>query len=46
LHFPSIDALKAAATSTGGQEEGAYAISISTGGTPIILIAEEETITF
>jgi len=46
LHFPSVEALKAAATSAGGQEAVAHAISISTGGTPIILIAEEETITF
>jgi uncharacterized protein (TIGR02118 family) len=44
LHFPSLDALKEAATSEGGQEAVAHAISISTGGTPIILIAEEENV--
>ncbi|HSB09629.1 MAG TPA: EthD family reductase [Blastocatellia bacterium] len=46
LHFPSIDALKQSAGSPGGQEAVAHAISISSGGTPIFLIAEQETITF
>jgi uncharacterized protein (TIGR02118 family) len=46
LHFPSIEALKASAGSAGAQEAVAHAISISSGGTPIFLIAEEETTTF
>jgi uncharacterized protein (TIGR02118 family) len=44
LYFPSMEALKEAAVSAGGQEAVAHAISISTGGSPIILIAEEESI--
>lgn len=46
LHFPSTDALKQAASSSGAQEAVAHAVSISTGGSPIFLIAEEETTTF
>jgi uncharacterized protein (TIGR02118 family) len=46
LYFPSIEALKEAASSAGGQEAVAHAISISTGGAPIILIAEEESVDF
>jgi hypothetical protein len=46
IHFPSMEALQTCAASAGGQETLAHAKSISTGGTPIILIAEEETFTF
>jgi uncharacterized protein (TIGR02118 family) len=46
LHFPSIDALKEALSSAGGQEAARHAISISSGGMPIFLVAEEEAITF
>jgi uncharacterized protein (TIGR02118 family) len=46
LHFPSIEALKESAGSAGAQEAVAHAISISSGGRPIFLVAEEETITF
>lgn len=46
VHFPSMDALQACAASVGGQETLAHAVSISTGGTPIFLVAEEETFTF
>jgi len=46
LHFPSMDALKESASSAGAQEAVAHAISISSGGRPIFLIAEEETMTF
>ncbi len=46
LHFPSIEALKESAASAGAQEAVAHAISISSGGRPIFLIAEEETMTF
>jgi uncharacterized protein (TIGR02118 family) len=46
LYFQSMEALKEAAVSAGGQEAVAHAISISTGGSPIILVAEEETISF
>src|SRR5262245_23170924 len=43
LHFPSLDALKESAGSPGAQEAVAHALKISTGGKPIVLIAEEET---
>jgi uncharacterized protein (TIGR02118 family) len=46
LHFPSMDLLKEALTSPGGQEAAGHAISISSGGIPVFLIAEEETIEF
>jgi uncharacterized protein (TIGR02118 family) len=46
LHFPSMDALQAAVASPSAQEVVGHAISISTGGAPIVLVAEEETRTF
>ena len=41
IHFPSMEALQSCASSPGGQETVAHANHISTGGPPIILIAEE-----
>ena len=46
LHFPSLDLLKACAASEGAQKAVAHAVSISTGGAPLFLIAEEETRNF
>jgi uncharacterized protein (TIGR02118 family) len=46
LHFPSMEALKAAAASASAQRAVAHAVSISSGGPPIFLIAEEETRSF
>ncbi len=46
VHFPSKEALEACAASEGGKETIAHAIGISSGGAPVILIAEEETLTF
>ena len=46
LHFPSLDVLKACAASEDGQKAVAHAVSISTGGSPLFLIAEEETRSF
>jgi uncharacterized protein (TIGR02118 family) len=46
LHFPSLEALKAAAASPGAQKTVAHAVSISTGRKPIVLVAEEDTRTF
>jgi uncharacterized protein (TIGR02118 family) len=46
LHFASLEALQAAAGSVSGQKVVAHAVSISSGGKPTILIAEEETNTF
>ncbi len=46
IHFPSMQALQACAASEGGKQTIANAISISSGGPPVFLIAEEETFTF
>ena len=46
VHFPSQSALEARAATLGAQETLAHAAKISTGGTPLILIAEGETFTF
>ncbi len=46
IHFPSMESLQACAASKGAQETLAHAAKISTGGAPIILIAEEETFNF
>lgn len=46
LHFPSMEALQAAAASASAQKVVAHAISISSGGKPVFLVAEEETKTF
>ena len=46
VYFPSMQALEACAASEGGKETLANAVKISTGGTPIFLVAEEETFTF
>ena len=46
LYFPSMQALQDSMASPGTQEAAAHAAAISTGGPPIILIAEQETTTF
>jgi len=46
VYFPSLQALEACAASEGGKEALAHAVKISSGGTPIFLVAEEETFTF
>lgn len=46
LHFPSLAALQKAAGSSGAQQAVAHAISISSGGTPLFLVTEEETTSF
>jgi uncharacterized protein (TIGR02118 family) len=46
VHFPSMEALEACAASEGGKETLAHAASISSGGAPIFLVAEEETFAF
>jgi len=46
VHFPSIEALEACAASESGKETLANAVKISTGGTPIFLVTEEETFAF
>jgi uncharacterized protein (TIGR02118 family) len=46
IHFPSMEALQSCAASEGANEALAHATAISSGGAPIVLIAEEETFTF
>ena len=46
LHFPSMSVLEAAASSKGAEEAVKHATSISSGGAPVFLIAEEEVTTF
>lgn len=46
LHFPSMQALQEMAGSASAQKVVAHAISISSGGKPVFLVAEEETRTF
>jgi uncharacterized protein (TIGR02118 family) len=46
IHFPSLEALQACASSAGGKETLAHATKISTGGPPVLLIAEEQVFTF
>ena len=42
LYFDSIEALQAAMASPGGQATVAHAMEISTGGPPVVLIAEDD----
>jgi uncharacterized protein (TIGR02118 family) len=46
LYFPSLEALQQSVASAGTQEAVAHAFAISTGGPPIVLVAEQETKTF
>lgn len=46
LHFPSMQALQAAGASSSAQQVVAHAVSISNGGKPVFLVAEEETTGF
>lgn len=46
LHFPSMQALQAAAGSASAQKVVAHAVSISTGGMPVFLVVEQETTEF
>jgi uncharacterized protein (TIGR02118 family) len=41
IHYPSMAALQKSLGSAGTQEAAAHAVSISTGGAPVFLIAEE-----
>jgi len=43
VYFPSMEALERCAASEGGRQTIAHAVSISSGGAPTILVAEEET---
>lgn len=46
VYFPSLKALEKCADSERGKETIAHAVSISTGGSPIILVAEEQVLDF
>ena len=46
IYFPSMQVLESCAASEGGKETVTNAIAISSGGSPIFLVAEEETFTF
>jgi uncharacterized protein (TIGR02118 family) len=46
VHFPSLDALQQCAASAGGKDTLAHAVKISSGGPPVVMIAEEDTFTF
>ena len=46
IHFPTIKALEACAASEGGKRTIANAVAISSGGEPIVLVAEEEVFLF
>ena len=46
VHFASLAALQAAAASQPAQDALAHARKISSGGAPVVLIAEEEVVTF
>jgi uncharacterized protein (TIGR02118 family) len=46
VYFPSKQALEACAASEGGKQTLAHAVSISSGGAPTFLIAEEQTFIF
>lgn len=46
VHFPSLAALNAAAASKPAQDALAHACKISSGGAPVVLIAEEDIVTF
>src|ERR1700693_4995782 len=46
IHFPSAEALQSCAASQPGRDAPAHAHKISNGVPPIVLIAEEEVVTF
>ena len=46
VHFPSMAALQSAAASKPAQDALAHAHKISSGGAPLVFIAEEEVVTF
>jgi uncharacterized protein (TIGR02118 family) len=46
VYFSSLEALEECAASEGGKLTIAHALSISSGGTPTIFVAEEETFVF
>lgn len=43
IHFPSMEALQASVATPSTQEAAGHAVSISTGGAPLFLVTDEET---
>jgi uncharacterized protein (TIGR02118 family) len=46
IHFPTAEMLQACAASQAGRDAIAHAHQISNGGPPIVLIGDEEVVTF
>jgi uncharacterized protein (TIGR02118 family) len=46
VYFPSMEILEQCAESVGGKETLAHAAKISSGGPPLVMIAEEDTFIF
>jgi uncharacterized protein (TIGR02118 family) len=46
VHFPSMEALERCAGTAGAQVTLAHAVKISSGGPPVIMVAEEDTFEF
>lgn len=46
VHFPSMEALQRCGASSDAHETLANAVKISSGGPPVIMIAEEKTTSF
>jgi uncharacterized protein (TIGR02118 family) len=46
IHFPSMEALQACFNTQGGKETAAHAMQISSGGPPVMLIADEQSFSF
>ena len=46
VHFPSMEALQACAASDDGKATLAHANKISSGGPPVVMVAEEQAFTF
>jgi uncharacterized protein (TIGR02118 family) len=46
LYFPSMEALQRSVATPETQEAVAHAFAISTGGPPVVMVAEEDTMTF
>src|SRR5260370_4101455 len=46
VYFPSMEVLEQCAASEGGKQTIGNAVSISSGGAPVFLVAEEETFVF
>ena len=46
LYYPSLEALQADNSTPEAQALNAEALSISTGGIPVVLICDEETVSF